>query len=370
MDYIAERGKCIDASEIRRIWQLAATMTDPVDFSIGEPDFPAPERVKAAAIEAIRQDKNTYTLTTGIEPLRTAVAGRIADQLGWDNPGVLVTSGLSGALLLALMATVNPGDEVLMADPYFVSYKHLVSLHGGTCVFIDTYPDFQLSAEQVAAHITPKTKMLLLNSPANPTGTVYTAENLRAVAEVAREHELLVISDEIYELFSYDTPAVSIAEFYENTIVMRGYSKSLGVPGWRLGYIAVPEHLGGLLDQIATLQQYTFVCAPHPFQIAALEAFNTDMSSLIDAYRTKRNLVYEGLKDSFGLLQPQGAFYAFVPAPGGDATAFVEKAIKNDVLIIPGSVFSQENTHFRLSYATSDEDIAKGVERLNALAAG
>lgn len=347
---------------------MAANMADPVDFSIGQPDFPAPEPLKAAAIKAIADDCNGYSVTVGIDPLREALSGKIADEFGWDDPLILITSGLSGALLLCLMATVNPGDEVLIPDPYFVSYRHLVNLLDGKCVFIDTYPDFQLDPDRLAEKITPRTKLLLLNSPANPSGAVYTADRLQGVAKIAKKHDLLVISDEIYSEFSYDGPTPSIASFYENTIIMRGYSKTYGVPGWRMGYVAFAPGLGDIFEQMATLQQYTFVCAPHPFQVACANTPDCDMSEQIDHYRQKRDRIYEGLKDTFGLTRPGGAFYAFPPAPGGNATEFVARAIENDVLIIPGEIFSQRNTHFRLSYATSDENIDKGIERLRRLA--
>ena len=368
MDYLADRTNVVDASAIRRIWQMAATMSDPVDFSIGAPDFGPPDDVKAEAIKAIEQDHNGYTLTAGIDPLRSALGRGFSESFGWSDPQVLITSGLSGALLLLVMATVNAGDEVIMPDPYFVSYRHLVNLMGGKCVFVDTYPDFRLRSDAIEAAITDKTKLIMLNTPGNPTGAVLPESEVKAIADVARKHDVLVATDEIYWEFCYDEPPTSIASFYENSVVMRGFSKSYGVPGWRLGCVAVPDHLGELLNRMATLQQYTFVCAPHPFQIAAVKALDCDMSDQIAAYRRKRDLIYEGLKGDFEIVQPKGAFYAFVAAPGGDATAFVQEAIKKSVLVIPGSVFSQQDTHFRLSYATADSQIEKGVDRLCRLA--
>ena len=368
MDYIADRTRTIDASAIRKIWELAITMTDPVDFSIGQPDFHASPELKAAAIDAINADHDTYTLTAGVNSFRQALAGKISEQFGWADPQILVTAGLSGALLLALMTTANPQDEVLIPDPYFVSYCHLTNLVGAKPVYIDTYPDFQLRPEQIAAHITKKTKLLMLNSPANPTGQITSVDNLKAIAEIAREHQLLVVSDEIYCDFAYDQPCPSIASYYENTLVLRGYSKSYGVPGWRLGYVAMPQHLAPVFEKMATLQQYTFVCAPHPFQLAAQATLDCDISGQIDNYRRKRDLIYNGLKGSFDLVRPEGAFYCFVPAPGPNATDFVAQAIKNNVLVIPGAAFSQRNTHFRLSYATSDERIKTGAQRLCQLA--
>jgi aspartate aminotransferase len=367
-NYISSRAGSVDASGIRKIWQLAASMKDPVNFSIGEPDFATPEPVKQAAIAAISQNLNTYTVTAGLPKLKEALNARIRDEFHWPNPSILITSGLSGALSLAIWATIDPGDEVLITDPAFVSYRHLVNLSGGKPVWVDTYPEFDLDAEKIRAAITPKTKIMFINSPANPTGKVFSEKQLKAAAEVLKAHNILVFSDEIYREFSFDEPAASIADYYDNTVVMRGFSKTYGVPGWRLGYVAAPEHLAGVVDKMTTLQQYTFVCAPHPFQMAAISALNCDISNHIADYRKKRDLIFNGLKGDFKLIQPGGAFYAFVEAPGGNATEFVTEAIKNDVLIIPGNVFSSRDSHFRISYATRDDMIQKGVERLCRLA--
>jgi aspartate/methionine/tyrosine aminotransferase len=361
---LSQRSRRIDASGIRRIWNMAQSMSDPVDFSIGQPDFSVPQPIKSAAIEAIADDFNGYSLTGGITELREAIVQQVQDEFGWDSPSILVTSGLSGALHVAFMTLVDPGDEVLIPDPYFVSYSHLINLVDGRCVFIDTYPDFQLRPEALEAAITDRSKILIINSPCNPTGAVFDSDQLQAIAEVARKHELLILSDEIYQEFSYDQPSPSIAQFYENTLVLRGFSKSYGLPGWRLGYVAAAAGLSGVIEQMATLQQYTFVCAPQPFQKAAITALQVDMSEEVNHYRRKRDMIYHGLKDHFELIQPAGAFYAFVAAPGGEATKFVERAIENNVLIIQGSVFSQRDSHFRISYATSDSQIEKGIDRL------
>ena len=202
MDYIAERLGCIEASGIRRIWQMAATMKDPVNFSIGEPDFGAPEEMKRAAIEAIESDKSGYTVTSGLAELREELAGRISQEFGWSNPSVLITCGLSGALTLSLMATVNAGDGVLVPDPYFVSYRHLVNLNGGKCQFVNTYPDFGLTCERLDEVADTKSKVLFVNSPANPTGVLYQTERLKEIAEFASQKGLLVLSDEIYREFT------------------------------------------------------------------------------------------------------------------------------------------------------------------------
>jgi len=362
---IADRMGLIDASGIRKVFDLAAKMTDPINLSIGQPDFDVPETIKQAAVQAIADGLNKYTQTQGAGDLRDAIAAACREEFGWDDDrAYLVTSGVSGALVLAMLALVNPGDEVVFADPYFVMYSHLVHLAGGKCVMVDTYPDFRPDPQRFADAITDKTRMIVLNSPANPTGCVYTEAELRALAEVAARDDLLVISDEIYNFFCYDQPFVSMASVYDNTLLMRGFSKSYGMTGWRMGWCTGPR---AIVEKMTVLQQYSFVCAPSMAQAAGQTAMATDMSQQAADYKRKRDMVVDALQEKFGLVTPGGAFYAFVPAPGGDGTAFVEKAIANNVLIIPGNVFSTKDTHFRISYATTDQRLAEGLDILTSL---
>jgi aspartate aminotransferase/aminotransferase len=363
---IADRMTPIDASGIRKVFDLAAKMTDPINLSIGQPDFDVPEAIKAAAVEAIGQGHNKYTQTQGTSDLRQVLAAACRDEFGWDDDRLyLVTSGVSGALVLAMLALVNPGQEVIFADPYFVMYSHLVHLAGGKCVMVDTYPDFRPDAAKFAEAITDNTRMIVLNSPSNPTGCVQTEAELRAIAEVAAEKDILVISDEIYNLFCYDQPFVSMASIYENTLLFRGFSKSYAMTGWRMGWCTGPREI---VEKMTVLQQYSFVCAPSMAQAAGATALATDMSQQVADYKRKRDMVVDALGEKFGMVTPGGAFYAFVPAPGGDATAFVTEAIENNVLIIPGNVFSTRDTHFRISYATTDEKLAEGLDILSSLA--
>jgi aspartate aminotransferase len=366
-EIISKRTMLIDASGIRKVFALAAKLKDPVNFSIGQPDFDVPEALKEEAIKAIKGGQNKYSQTVGDAFLREKITGQVKEEFGWSKPAVLVTSGVSGGLLLAFMALVNPGDEVIMPDPYFVMYKHLVNMLGGRCVFINSYPDFELPVENIAKSITDKTKLILLNSPCNPTGMVYSEQQIKALAEIAKAKDVVILTDEIYEKFCYDGRCTSIARYHENVLLLRGFSKPYAMTGWRLGYAATGESLKDVIEEMTKIQQYTFVCAPTPFQKAAMAALDYDVSDYVDAYRRKRDLVYEGLKDKFELFKPCGAFYAFVKAPDGSATEFVEKAIKNNVLIIPGNVFSEKDTHFRISYATSDEKIQQGIEILRKL---
>jgi aspartate aminotransferase/aminotransferase len=367
-EIISDRAKKVDASGIRKVFALAEKMKEPVNFSIGQPDFDVPEELKEEAIKAIRAGQNKYSQTAGDSVLIERIEEKVREEFGWEKPCVLVASGVSGALLLSFMALVNPGDEVIIPDPYFVMYKHLVNMLGGKCVFIDTYPDFGLPVEKIKAAITDRTKLIIVNSPCNPTGAVYSEKEMKGLAEAAAEREILVITDQIYEKFCYEVDCPSVAEYYDNVLLLRGFSKSYAMSGWRLAYAACPEHLRRIIEEMAKIQQYTFVCAPTPFQKAAMAALDYDVSKYVEAYKRKRDMIYEGLKEKFELVRPQGAFYAFVKAPAGvSGTEFVERAIANNVLVIPGAVFSEKDTHFRISYATSDEKIRQGVEILRGL---
>ena len=367
LDQIADRMKLLDASGIRKVFDLAAKMKDPINLSIGQPDFDVPENVKQEAIDAIVRGENKYTQTQGTAALRELITDQCREEFGWADAAdrkYLISSGVSGALLLAFQTMVNPGDEVIFTDPFFVMYSHLVNLCGGVPVPVDTYPDFRPDVQKIADAITDKTRMLLINSPTNPTGCVYTEQELRDIAELAGKHDLLVISDEIYNFFCYDQPFVSMASIYENTLLMRGMSKSYAMTGWRLGWCTGPAKI---MEKMTMLQQYTFVCAPSMAQAAGIVALKTDMTDHVNDFRRKRDMVVDALTDKYGLVKPQGAFYAFVPAPGGDATKFVEKAIANNVLVIPGNCFSTKDTHFRIAYTTTDEKLAQGLEVLQSL---
>lgn len=364
MNFLADRMNAIDASGIRKVFALAAKMKNPINLSIGQPDYDVDQLCKDEACAQIQAGFNSYTQTWGCQELRDAVSAYYDRKFGVPLENVMITSGVSGGLFLALMATINPGDEVICADPYFVMYKHLVTLLGGVSVPVDTYPDFKLSAARVEAAITPKTKTVIVNSPANPTGVALSQDEMRQLAAVAQKHGLLVISDEIYESLQYDTPPATMAGLYDQVICLNGFSKNMAMTGWRLGYAAGPEDV---IQAMNTLQQYTFVCAPSFAQKAAVPALEADMTAKVDAYRHKRDLVYNGLKDVFPCVKPDGAFYIFPQAPDNDGDAFVKKAIENNVLIIPGSVFSEQKNCFRISFAAADDTIVQGCEVLKRL---
>ena len=362
---IAERMGLVDSSGIRKVFDLARSLKNPINLGIGQPDFDVPEPVKAAAIHAIETGRNKYTVTQGIQELRDEVLALEREQTGIRHDAVLITSGVSGAMVLSFMALINPGDRVAIPDPYFVMYKHLCRLVGGEPIYVDTYPDFQLTAERLEQAGAGDAKLLMLNSPNNPTGQIVPGESLAEIAEWARRNGVFIVSDEIYRVFCYDQPFRSIASHTDDVLLLNGFSKSSAMTGWRLGYAIGPAPI---IEEMKKLQQFSFVCAPSMVQHAGVTALHVPADPHVLAYRAKRDLLYEGLKAKFNLQRPQGAFYAFVEAPGGDGDAFCREAIARSLLIIPGSVFSERRSHFRISFAAEDGVIEEGVEVLCSLA--
>jgi len=363
--WIADRMRHIDASGIRKAFDMARAMKDPINLSIGLPDFDVAGPVKAAAVDAIEAGHNAYTVTQGIPELRDKIQAAVDADLRHADRQVLVTSGTSGGLLLALCCVVDPGDEVILFDPYFVMYRHLVTLAGGTSVLVDTYPDFRVDPARVAAAITPRTKCVLVNSPANPTGAVAPAAEMAALAKLCRDRDILLISDEVYRAFAFDAPFASPAAWNDDVLVVDGFSKAHGMTGWRLGYAHGPSRL---IQEMAKLQQFSYVCAPSIVQKAGVVALDTDLIPRVDAYRRKRDAVVAALAGLYDLPHPGGAFYAFPRAPWGTATEFVAEAIRRSLLIIPGNVFSRVDTHFRISHAVDDATLARGLDVLRGLA--
>ncbi len=363
--WLSDRAQRFESSGIRRMFDLSKSMKDPVNLSIGQPDFDVPDEVKDACIAAITQGRNGYTITQGISELREKLQRRVDAQFPGQDRRLMITSGTTGALVLAFMSVVNPGDEVILIDPYFVMYPPLVELVGGVAKIIDADRDFQVDLDRVERAINPKTKLIVLNSPGNPTGVVARPETVQALAELAQRRNILLISDEIYRHFCFDGAFHSPAAHNRNVLVIDGFSKSHGMTGWRIGFCHGPVEL---IETMNKLQQFTFVCAPHPVQWGAIRALDCDMTRYVTTYRNKRDRVVAGLKDRFELVLPDGAFYAFPKAPGGNGTDFVQACVENNLLIIPGKIFSQHDTHFRISFAADDRVIDRGLEILNKLA--
>ncbi|MCI0380385.1 MAG: aminotransferase class I/II-fold pyridoxal phosphate-dependent enzyme [Gemmataceae bacterium] len=364
--WIAEKMRRVEVSGIRKVFELGQSLKDAVNLSIGQPDFPVPAPIKQAAQKAIDRDQNGYTLTQGIPELRAKIQASLERRYpGYRDRDVVITSGTSGGLVLALTCTLNPGDEVIVFDPYFVMYPHFITMAGGTSVLIDTYPDFRIDIGKVRAALSPTTKAIVVNSPGNPTGAVYDRDTLRELAQLAHERKVLLLSDEVYSAFCFDQPFVSPAEFNEDAVVFDGFSKKYGMTGWRLGYCHGPKRL---IEEMIKLQQFTYVCAPSMVQHAGVVAWDTDVSAIVASYKKKRDRIAAGLKDRFEVVTPGGAFYVFPKAPWGTGSEFVAEAIRNSVLVIPGTTFSRRDTHFRISYAASDQTLERGIEILNRIA--
>jgi aspartate aminotransferase/aminotransferase len=364
---LADRTRAIEVSGIRKVFELGAALKDPINLSIGQPHFDVPDPIKSAAKAAIDAGHNGYTVTQGIPQLRERLLADVKARFPNQDRDVVVSSGTSGGLLLAMLAVVNPGDEVITTDPYFVAYPNIIALAGGKMVTVDTYPDFRVEPDRVAAAITPRTKAIMLSTPANPTGAVIDREAQKALAELARDRGVLLISDEIYRAFHYDGPAASPASFDPGVLVIEGFGKTYGMTGWRLGWAHGPRRL---IQELAKLQQFTFVCAPSVVQWAGLAAMDYDPRALVADYQRKRDLLVEGLRSHYNFAVPGGAFYLFPRAPWGSGTEFVTAAISRNLLVIPGGTFSKKDTHIRISYAASDETLHRGIEVLRAMARG
>ena len=356
----------IDASGIRKVFDLAAQMKNPVNLSIGQPHFPMPQPIREAMKQAVDEGKNAYSQTQGIAPLREAVQARVEAANPGQDRASFITSGTSGGLMLALMTLVGPGDEVIVPDPWFVMYKHLTTAAGGTVVEVPTYPDFAIDVDAIAAAVTPRTKLILLNSPANPTGAVADAATVEALAALAADRNVALLSDEIYSAFSYDGPAASPAAHNADVLVIDGFSKSHSMTGHRVGWAHGPR---AIIEQMIKLQQFSFVCSPQPSQWGALAAFDVDLTESVAEYRRNRDYAVERLATKFEVHGGEGAFYLFLPAPGGQSgSEFVRRAIERELLIIPGNVFSSRDTHFRVSFATDAATLEQGLDILLSLA--
>lgn len=365
-NWLAKRTSLFDSSGIRAVFDLAKQLKDPINLSIGQVDYPLPQPVKQTLIESIERGNTDYALTQGIAPLRRRLKQEIDGQFNDPNRDVFVCSGTSGGLVLSMMSLIDPGDEVIIFDPFFVMYQSLPHLCGGIPVPVNIYPDFRLDIQNVRDAITPRTKAIIVNCPANPTGVSFNRDEIQQLAALAADQEICLVSDEIYSKFVYDDPHVSPAEFNQETIVVDGFSKSHAMTGLRLGFVHGPEPI---IAEMIKMQQFTFVCAPHPVQWAGVTALDTPIDHYVDEYRKKRDFMFGELSKYYEIVKPDGSFYLFPKLPAGvSGQEFVHKAIENNLLLIPGNVFSNQDTHFRLAYAVGDEKLQRGIDVLKKIA--
>jgi len=363
---ISKRAAAFDSSGIRKVFDLAAKLDDPINLSIGQPDFPMPEPARQAAKQAIDAGRNGYTPTQGILALRDRLEARARAETGQPGRRLCLTSGSSGGLVLALMSLIDPGDEVIIFEPAFLMYRPLVEFLGGRCLVIDTAPSFRIDVDRVAASISGATRAILLNTPANPTGVVVDPDTVRDLARLAESRGVTLVSDELYRSYCYDAPFSSPALHSEEVVVIDGFSKSHAMTGWRVGWVHGPK---SIVDACTMIQQYTFVCAPQVGQWAALAALDAPMDLPLAECRRKRDRLMAGLRDRYRFVQPGGAFYLYPEAPGGSGRAFAERAIEREkMLVVPGTVFGAADTHFRIAYTVSDAMLDRGIAALNRLA--
>ena len=369
----------VPPSGIRQFFDVVSRVDDVISLGVGEPDFGTAWRVREAAIYGLERGRTTYTANSGLIELRTAIAASIADRyrLHYDpEHEVLITVGVSEGLDLALRALLDPGDEVLIPDPAYVAYPPCVSLAGGVPVWVPAGADddFIPRAEEIARRITPRTRVLLLNYPGNPTGAAPDRGALAAIAEVVRQHDLVVVSDEIYDRLSYDAPHVPFATLdgmLERTLLLNGFSKTYGMTGWRVGYAAGPRDLIAAMTRI---HQYTALCASRQAQEAAIEALRVperEVQATVDEYALRRQAIVSGL-NRLGLAchLPAGAFYAFpsVAATGLSALDFATRLLHEArVAVVPGDAFGPGGAgHVRCAYATNLSQIEEALQRIDA----
>lgn len=377
--YLAEKVVTLKPSGIRKFFDIVATMQDVISLGIGEPDFITPNSILEAGIRSIKSGATHYTSNSGTIELRQAIAEYLnrAYGISYDPTNeVLVTVGVSEALYLAATALLNPGDEVIIATPCFVAYQAEVTLAGGVPVELPTYAEnnFIWKIEDLEAAITPRTKALLIGYPNNPTGAVASREELLAIAQVAEKHDLVVISDELYDQLIYGVPHVCFASLpgmQKRTILLGGFSKNYAMTGWRIGFAAAPADI---LIGMSRVHQYTIMCAPTVSQDAALEAIKNgadEVEKMRKEYDRRRKLIVSGLNE-LGLptFEPHGAFYAFpdIRVTGLDDEAFAQRLLDEEkVAVVPGSAFGVGGEGFvRCSYATAYEKIEEALSRLKS----
>ncbi len=384
-DYAAQRLAAVKPSPVRKAFERAQELEAQghrmVFFQIGEPDFNTPQAITDGTLEALKAHQTHYCANRGVIQLRRAIAEKLKATAGlhYDPEGeLLVTVGGEEAISVAVWSFVDPGDEVIIVTPAFMSYRNLVVMAEGVPVFVPARPEnkYQPDPQELLSKVTSRTKMVMINNPCNPTGAVWDSSVLEQIAQIAREKDLLVFSDEIYDQIVYDgVRCRSIASFEgmkERTLVVNGFSKTYAMTGWRMGYIATaPE----LMAPMVMVHQYNVSCLPTFTQLGVASAMLTpqclaDVDAMVDAFRRKRELIVSGLQkvEPLSFLPPRGAFYLWidVSATGLDGVQFSQRLLEEHfVATVAGVAFADDAQNFiRISFATSEEDIALGVERI------
>jgi aminotransferase len=382
-DFVSSRAQEIPPSGIRKFFDLLLTMEDVITLGVGEPDFNTPWTVSEAGIYAIEQGHTSYTSNKGLLPLRQLISRDFAHRYGvhYDpDREIVVTSGVSEGLDIALRAVIDPGDEVLVAQPCYVAYAPCATLAGGVSVTVpcEAAHHFRVNPDILMERITRNSKVLVTNFPNNPTGAVMQKSHLKAIADIVIDHDLLLICDEVYSELTYEgshTAAASLDGLRERTITLNGFSKAYSMTGWRIGYLCAPPPL---CEAALKIHQYVMLCAPIMGQMAAMEALRNgeeDKNRMVREYLLRRNLFVEGLnRIGLNCHMPEGAFYAFpsVETTGLDDVTFAERLLaEQHVAVVPGSVFGEAGAgHLRCAYAVSREHLIEALKRMEAFIQG
>ena len=376
--FVSDVARDIKPSGIRKFFDLVLTMEgDVISLGVGEPDFDTPWSISKAAITSIEKGMTMYTSNRGLPELCGLLSEDFKNRYGVEydpKSEIIFTTGVSEGLDIAMRAVVNPGDEVLVVDPCFVSYPPEVYLAGGVPKALPCRAEdqFKITPESLMEHITPKTKVLMMNFPNNPTGGVMDKDDLKAISDIIIDHDLLVISDEVYSELSYDlkhTATASIDGLFERTITLNGFSKAYAMTGWRLGYLCAPKEI---CDAALKIHQYAMMSAPTASQFAAIEALKSGEEAkdeMVAEYRIRRNLFVKGLNDiGLSCHLPQGAFYAFpsIESTGLSDEEFAERLLKEQqVAVVPGSAFGESGKgHVRTCYAVDRPRLTEAVRRI------
>ena len=368
----------IKPSGIRKFFDIAATMDDVISLSVGEPDFPTPWSIRKAGIETLQKGKTKYTSNWGLVKLREEISNYMKRKLSLTycpNDEILVTVGGSEAIDACIRAVIAPGDEVIIPQPSYVCYEPMTALAGGVPVIINVKAenDFKVTAEELKAVITDKTKLLILPYPCNPTGAIMEREDLQALYDVIKDKNILVLSDEIYSELTFGgrshvSPAC-IEGMKERTVIVNGFSKAYSMTGWRMGWVCGPEEI---ISQITKIHQYAIMCAPTTSQYAAIEALKNcddDVAYMMKQYNMRRRIMVKGFND-IGLTcnEPKGAFYAFpsIKSTGMTSEEFCERLLyAKNVAVVPGTAFGDSGEGFiRASYCYSVEHINEAIKRI------
>ncbi len=364
MNFLSERIHHIDTSEIRRVFDLAKKIKNVKDLSIGQPDFPVPQAVKEELIKAIRENKNAYSQTQGILPLREALSKKYHSRgISISPENIVISTGVASVLFLLFQTIFNKKDKILLIDPYFLIYQSLVDYHQLNAFYL---PE-NFSREDIDQLITQNNidglKAIVFASPSNPTGKILSREQISLLGQLAEKNNALLISDEIYEAFDYDGLFMHTASLFpKRTLTLSGFSKSYAMTGLRVGYLAAPLSLSMVVEKIAALQQHSIVCSPQPAQWAALKALDTPISKEIELMKGRREIVFKALEGVVSFSShPDGAFYVFPIIPQ-NSKEFTRRAIERELLIVPGYIFSRNQNTVRISYAQNETILKEGLK--------